>query len=740
MTSAILGAHFARCFLLRDDFDRIVGLEADCFFFFIGKNMAKVKAEKAKKENGSGHHYDASSITVLEGLEPVRKRPGMYIGTTGPDGLHHLITEIFDNSRDEAMGGFCNDIEIALLPENRVRVVDNGRGIPVDMHKSTKVSALETIMTTLHAGGKFGGEGYKVSGGLHGVGASVVNALSIYCEVVVHRDGGVYVQEYKQGKRKALVKKIGKSDLHGTIVTFEPDKEIFKEGVEFNFDRVMNHMRQQAYLVKGLRISVIDARKIEKIDLADVVYLRELGLETPSQTYYFEGGLYSLVKHYNEHFKPVHKNIFYVERKTDGIEGAEIALQYVDDISSRVMPFANNIYNPEGGTHLTGFKTALTRTLNTYARTNNYIKENEENFTGEDVLEGLTAVISVKLREIQFEGQTKAKLGSMEAQSAVATIFGEAFSAFLEENPDDARAMINKVILALKARKAAKAAKDSVLRKGALEGMTLPGKLADCETKSAEEAEVFIVEGDSAGGSAKQGRDRRTQAILPLRGKVLNVERARLDKILGFAEIKALVIALGTGIADSFDVSRLRYHKVIIATDADVDGAHIRTLLLTLFFRYFKQLIDGGFIYIAQPPLYKVKYGREFFYFYSDEEKNVFLKKEGINVQELEEVEGAEEIAEPEEVEGEEATVSSKSTSEKQKSKKVSIQRYKGLGEMNPEELWETTMDPEKRILKQVTVEDAQDADKVFDILMGEDVPSRKSFIQSNATKATLDI
>ncbi len=717
-----------------------------------GKQQAKTtptgSGGEKKEENGSGHHYDASSITVLEGLEPVRKRPGMYIGTTGPDGLHHLITEIFDNSRDEAMGGFCNDIEIVLLPNNRVRVVDNGRGIPVDTHKQTKVSALETIMTTLHAGGKFGGEGYKVSGGLHGVGASVVNALSIYMEVVVHRDGGVFYQEYKQGKRKAAVKKIGKSDLHGTIVMFEPDAAIFKEGIAFDFDRVVTHMRQQAYLVKGLRINIIDARAIPTIDLADVFYLRELGLEAPSQTFYFEGGLLSLVKHYNEHFKVVHKNIFYVERKTEGMEGVELALQYVDDISSRVMPFANNIYNSEGGTHLTGFKTALTRTLNTYARNNNYIKESEENFTGDDVLEGLTAVISVKLREIQFEGQTKAKLGSMEAQSTVSTIFGETFSAFLEENPDDARAIVNKVILALKARKAAKAAKDSVLRKGALEGMTLPGKLADCETKSADEAELFLVEGDSAGGSGKQGRDRRTQAVLPLKGKILNVERARLDKILGFAEIKSLVIALGTGISDSFDVSKLRYHKIIIATDADVDGAHIRTLLLTLFFRYFRQLIDGGFIYIAKPPLYKVKHGKEIHYFYSDEEKNVFLKKEGIGSKQLEE-ENAEESEEAETSKSEEVesakadtkrSALNASASGGKKMMKVSIQRYKGLGEMNPEELWETTMDPEKRMLKQVTVEDAQEADKIFDILMGEDVPSRKSFIQSNATKATLDI
>src|SRR3989338_2881568 len=490
-------------------------------------------AENKEKNKAAGHHYTAESITVLEGLEPVRKRPGMYIGTTGPDGLHHLITEIFDNSRDEAMGDFADNIEVVLLPDNRIRVADNGRGIPVAIHKQTKVSALETIMTTLHAGGKFGGEGYKISGGLHGVGGSVVNALSIYCKAEVHRDGGIYIQEYSQGKRKSAVKKIGSSKLHGTIITFQPDGAIFPD-TNFDFERITEHLRQQAYLVKGLRISVIDARTLNKLDDVEAFYIRELGLEIPSMSFYFEGGLMSLVRFENEHSKPIHKNIFYVEKKVNGndFETVEVSLQYVDDISSRILPFANNIYTAEGGTHVTGFKTALTRSLNTYARKNNLVGEKEDNFTGDDVLEGLTAIISIKLREIQFEGQTKAKLGSVEAQSMVTTVFGEAFSQFLEENPDDAKSIINKVVLALKARKAAKAAKDSVLRKGALEGMTLPGKLADCQSRSAEESEIFIVEGDSAGGTAKTGRDRRTQAILPLRGKILNIERARLDKML----------------------------------------------------------------------------------------------------------------------------------------------------------------------------------------------------------------
>jgi DNA gyrase subunit B len=623
------------------------------------------------------------------------------------------------------LGGFANDIEIALLPQNWIRVTDNGRGIPIDIHKQTKVSALETIMTTLHAGGKFGGEGYKVSGGLHGVGASVVNALSVYMKVLVHRDGGLHVQEYKKGKAQAKVKKLKSSDLHGTITTFEADPEIFPE-IKYDFDRIVSHMRQQAYLVRGLKISVIDARNYEgDINDEGVFYLRELGLDVPSMSFYFEGGLASLVKFNNQSLKPIHKNIFYIEKKADGVESVEVALQYVDDISARILPFANNIYNPEGGTHITGFKTALTRTLNNYARKNNIVKDSEDNFTGEDVLEGLTVVVSVKMREIQFEGQTKAKLGSVEARGATDTIFSESFEAFLEENPDDARSIVNKVILALKARKAAKAAKDSVLRKGALEGMTLPGKLADCETRSAEESELFVVEGDSAGGSAKQGRDRRIQAILPLKGKILNVERARLDRILGFDEIKYLVIALGTGISDTFDITKLRYHKLIIATDADVDGEHIRTLLLTLFFRHFKPLIEGGHIYIAQPPLYKIKKGKEIHYAFSDEEKTKVIGKDA--------------EAEIIEVEGEEGEATEEGE-ESKKAPKFSIQRYKGLGEMNPEELWETTMNPKNRILKQVSIKDAQEADKVFDILMGTDVPARKSFIQTNAEKANLDI
>jgi len=691
-------------------------------------------AKKAEKEasnrapKGSAGAYDASSITVLEGLDPVRKRPGMYIGTTGPDGLHHLIWEVFDNSRDEAMGGFADDIEIALLPGNRVRVVDNGRGIPVDKHPQTKVSALETIMTTLHAGGKFGGEasGYKVSGGLHGVGVSVVNALSLHTRAEVHRDGAAHAQEYKIGKPTSAVKKIATSTNRGTVITFEADPAIFQE-IKYEWNRIVSHVRQQAYLVKGTRISVIDARELPEVDDQGAFYLRELSLEAPSMSFYFEGGLRSLIGFYNQHQTAVHKNIFYVEGERDGV-AVEVALQYVDDISPRLSAFANNIYNPEHGTHVTGFKTALTRTLNSYGRTAGVLKESEENFTGDDVLEGITAVVSVKMPEIQFEGQTKGKLGSVEARGAVEAVFGEALSAFLEENPDDGRSIVSKVLLALKARKAAKAAKDSVLRKGALEGMTLPGKLADCQTKDASESELFIVEGDSAGGTAKTGRDRRTQAILPLRGKILNIERARLDKMLASEQIKNLVVALGTAIGDVFDLSKLRYHKVIIATDADVDGAHIRTLLLTLFYRHFRAVIDGGFIYIAQPPLYKLKRGKEIFYAYSDEEK---FKIIGKDAEVIEEAQLAEEGVE----EGEETEADVKG-----KKAKFSIQALQGLGEMNASELWETTMDPARRVLKQVTVEDAGEADRIFDILMGTDVASRKSFIQSNAKLANLDV
>lgn len=671
--------------------------------------------------------YSAKDISVLEGLDPVRKRPGMYIGSTGPDGLHHLIWEIFDNSRDEAMGGHADHIEVSLLPDNYIRVVDNGRGIPTDIHPKTKVSALEMVMTVLHAGGKFGGEdsGYKVSGGLHGVGASVVNALSTHTKVLVHRDGAVFMQEYERGKKKAAVKKIGKSDTTGTIVMFQPDPEIFSE-IKFNWNRILNHLRDQAYLVKKLRITIIDARDYnDKINLDDCVYLKELQLEVPSMSYYFEGGLISMVRQLNSAQTPVQSNIFYIEREIDNIN-VEVSLQYVDDITPRIVAFANNIHTPEGGMHLTGFKTALTRLLNNYNKKNKILSEKDGSFTGDDVLEGLTAVVSIKMPEIQFEGQTKSKLGSPEARGAVETVFGDAFNDFLEENPDDAKAIIKKILLALRARMAAKAAKDSILRKGALEGFTLPGKLADCQTKNPDEAELFIVEGDSAGGSGKQGRDRRTQAILPLRGKILNVERARLDKMLASQEVKNLVIALGTSIGETFDIEKIRYKKIIIATDADVDGAHIRTLLLTLFYRYFRSVIEAGYIYIAQPPLYKIKKGKEIAYAFSDEEKQKVIESMGGDVA------AAEEVSETEHEDIEEVAV-------KTKSAKISIQRYKGLGEMNPEELNETTMDINKRTLKQVTIADAQEADKVFDVLMGTDVASRKSFIQTNAKLAEID-
>lgn len=696
-------------------------------------------AAKQEKPTAKKAAYGAESIQVLEGLEPVRKRPGMYIGSTGPAGLHHLVWEIFDNSRDEAMNGHADRVEVALLPDGYVRVVDNGRGIPTGIHPKTKVSALETIMCTLHAGGKFGGDGYNVSGGLHGVGASVVNALSIHTKVEVHHEGAWFMQEYKQGIRKAAVKQMGKSKFSGTIVSFKPDAEIFKEGTEFTWETIVTHLRQQAYLVKGLMIHVIDARNYEgKVDLEGELYLYDLGYEQPSQSFCFEGGLKSLVKHYNEFSKPIHKNIFYVEKEQDNV-GVEIALQYIDDLSTKIAAYANNIGTPEGGTHVTGFKTSLTRLVNSYARKAGILKEKDENLTGDDVLEGLTVVISVKLREIQFEGQTKAKLGSMEAQGAVATVFSDAFTLFLEENPDDAKEIVNKGLLALRARKAAKAAKDSVLRKGALEGFSLPGKLADCQSNDPSESELFIVEGDSAGGSAKMGRDRRTQAILPLRGKILNVERARLDKMLGSEQIKNLVLAMGAAIGDTFDLSKVRYHKLIIATDADVDGAHIRTLLLTFFYRYYKPIIEAGYVYIAQPPLYKISYNKEIRYAYTDQEKASILKDLGFDDMQAGEVESGEgdEVAVGE---SEDTTNEKEEKMVKKSGKKPNIQRYKGLGEMNPDELKETTMDQKNRTLKIVSIHEAEEADKIFEMLMGNEVGPRKSFIQTYAKDANLDV
>jgi DNA gyrase subunit B len=671
------------------------------------------------QDNTPPRQYEAEDIEVLEGLDPVRKRPGMYIGTTGQEGLHHLITEVFDNARDEAMADYADRIEVVLLPDGSVRVTDNGRGIPVDEHEDTGVSALEVIMTTLHAGGKFDeGEGYKVSGGLHGVGVSVVNALSEWTKVLVRRDGDTYMQAYEKGETQDTVEKVGSSEKTGTIVRFKPDAEIF-ESTEFDWQQVVSYMRQQAYLVPGLRVQIIDAREHEDgLELESEFYVDDLALSVTSQTFYFEGGLQSLVRDYNENYDLIHDSVFYDKREIDDIE-VEIAFQYANEMSNRLLAFANNIYTKEGGTHITGFKSALTRTLNNYARENNILKDKDDNFSGDDTMEGLTAVVSVKLPEVQFEGQTKSKLGTTDARGAVEKAFNRSLDTFLEENPTDAKAIVKKAKQALRARKAAKAAKDKVARKGALDNVTLPGKLADCQTRKAHESELFVVEGDSAGGTAKTGRDRRTQAILPLRGKILNVERKRLDRMLNSKTIKNLVIALGTAIGDEFTMEELRYHKIIIATDADVDGAHIRTLLLTLFYRYFEPLIDAGHIYIAQPPLYKITHKSDEAYVYTEDEKDQHLKDL---------VENADEKTEEE---LEEAVKSMRG---------VDLQRYKGLGEMNAEELWDTTMDPDSRVLKQVKVEDAQAADHIFDTLMGKDVDARKSFIQSNAEVATIDL
>jgi DNA gyrase subunit B len=679
-----------------------------------------------KKKDDS--NYGADAISILEGLEPVRKRPGMYIGSTGTDGLHTLVREIFDNSRDEAMGGYADRIEVAILPGEIIRVVDNGRGIPVDKHKKTGLSALDTIMTTLHAGGKFGGEesGYKISGGLHGVGASVVNALSVMTKAEVHKGGEVYVQEYSRGIKKHDVKKLKrKTEDNGTIISFQFDPEIFKELSGYSYKRLATHLRGQAYLVKGLRITILDLREFEGEIPEDQYYLDDLSLPAVSETFYFDSGLLALVRFLNKHLKPVHKNIFYTKKQTNEFgESVEVAFQYADDISNRIFSYANNIPNPDGGFHYTGFKTALTRVMNKYARKNNLIKEKEESLQGDDLLEGITAIVSIHLADPQFEGQTKGKLGSTEAKGMVDSVFSEALTEFLEERPDDAKSIIRKSVMSQKARQAAKAAKDSVMRKGALEGLSLPGKLADCQSKKAEDSELFIVEGDSAGGSAKQGRDRKTQAILPLKGKILNVERARIDRILGSQEVRNVITALGTGVGDMFDIEKLRYHKIIIATDADVDGEHITTLLLTLFYRYFRPLIENGNLYLANPPLYKIVKGKEQIYVYSDEEKEQVLEKMGIKAEDLEGTEVGED--------DEEKVV--------KKTPKVKIQRYKGLGEMNADELYETTMDKEKRILKQIKIEDLAASDAVFDVLMGSEVPPRKAFIVSNAKMADIDL
>lgn len=677
------------------------------------KKVEKIyKNELVEKSNG----YSAKDIYVLEGLDPVRKRPGMYIGSTGVSGLHHLVWEVFDNSIDEALGGFCDNIKIELLENNRVSILDNGRGIPVDYHSQSKKSALETVLTTLHAGGKFGGDSYKISGGLHGVGVSVVNALSSYLKAEVYREGFLYSQEYSKGKPTSDVLKVKSKDKieHGTRITFEPDPTIMQE-IDFNWKTILDHIREQAYLVKKIKIDLSDRRK--KDDLKDY-------------TFYFENGIVAFLNYLikDHETKSIQKNIFYASDTQNEIE-VEIALSYVDEIETSEMAFANNIHTPEGGMHLTGFRSALTRVLNDYLK-KTYAKENLS-LTGEDVREGLMVIISVKIREPQFEGQTKAKLGNPEARVAVDQVMSKAFRDFLEKNPEDVKRILEKCLVSAKARSAAKLARENVLRKSVMEHTTLPGKLADCISRKAENSELFIVEGDSAGGSAKQGRDRHTQAILPLKGKILNVEKARLDRMMTSEEIKAIILALGTSISEDFNLDKLRYHKIVLMSDADVDGAHIRTLLLTLFYRYFLPVIEKGYLYAAQPPLYRVQKGKAFRYAYSDEEKDrkieeiLKAKEDKKEVKEKKE----EEVMEEEGEEGE------------QKHKGVIVQRYKGLGEMNPEQLWETTMDPKARILKQITIDDAKEADRLFDILMGEERMPRKKFIQVYAKKVkNLDV
>jgi DNA gyrase subunit B len=647
----------------------------------------------AQKKAAAGHSYDASQIQVLEGLEPVRKRPGMYIGSTGEEGLHHLIKEIADNGIDEVIAGFADEITVTLHQDGGVTVTDNGRGIPVETHPKTKKSTLETVMTTLHAGGKFGSGGYKVSSGLHGVGSSVVNALSTKLVVTVKRDGFSWTQEYKQGAPVSKVEKGAATTETGTIIIFYPDPSIFS-ATGFDYTWVVNYLRHQAYLTKGVKASVTDERSGD------------------SYAFYFEGGIESYVRHLNTGKEPLDEDIFYIEKQVgDGI--VEIALQYTDSFSETVMAFANNVYNMDGGSHLTGFRTAITRVLNDYARKSGLLKEKEENLTGEDVREGLTAVVLVKIPDPQFEGQTKNKLGNPEVRGYVESVMNEWLAYYLEEHPGIARKMVNKGLLSARARKAARAARDNIIRKGALDGASLPGKLADCATKDRSQAELFIVEGQSAGGSAKDGRNSYYQAILPLRGKVLNVERARLDKMLANQEILNLIKALGVGIDEQFDLGGLRYERIVIMTDADVDGSHIRTLLMTLFFRHLRPVLEGGHVYAAQPPLFAISAGKKKQYAYTDEERDEIIDK----------------LIEERKTKGTKIDPAE----DRIKQAGASVQRYKGLGEMDAEQLWETTMDPGNRVLVQVKVQDAEKADGIFSKLMGTEVEMRKNFIQSRA-------
>ena len=635
------------------------------------------KAVESLSSVNSQQSYDESQIQVLEGLEAVRKRPGMYIGSTGAKGLHHLVWEVVDNSIDEALAGVCDRIQVIVHEDNSVTVIDNGRGIPVGEHPKMKRSTLEVVMTVLHAGGKFGGGGYKVSGGLHGVGVSVVNALSEWVVVKVKRDGHIYQQEYRRGVPQYDLKVIGDTDETGTETRFKPDPEIFTETVEFDYDTLVGRIRELAFLNKGILISLTDKRT---------------GM---GETFKYDGGIMEFVQYLNRTREPIHEQPIYVEGTKDQIR-CEIAIQYNDGYTENIYSFANNINTHEGGSHESGFKSALTRIINDYARKMGYIKENESNLSGDDVREGLTAIISVKIPEPQFEGQTKTKLGNSEVRGIVESLFGDRLMEFMDENPAVARKIVEKSLQAARAREAARKARELTRRKSALEVSSLPGKLADCSSKDASISELFIVEGDSAGGSAKQGRDRHFQAILPLRGKILNVEKSRLEKILSNLEIRAIITALGTGIGDDFDITKARYHKIVIMTDADVDGAHIRTLLLTFFYRYMRKLIEEGYVYIAQPPLYKIERNKVVRYAQSDKEKDAIIAEFG---------EGA----------------------------KVNVQRYKGLGEMNAEQLWETTMDPETRTMLQVKIEDAMKADLIFDTLMGDNVEPRREFIQQYA-------